>query len=382
MRSAADLHDYTSVDETFDIHPVPTDKPELHERAVDTLEDWASGISFDSAEVVNERGVVLGEWRSGLSAGKRIQDKEFPLLFRGSRYAERLPIGDTATIAHAVPAPLKRYYRDWYRPDLMAVIAVGDVPADRLEALIRNRFSKLTNPPRPRPRVEAPIPEQPGTRVSIVTDPELGSESIQLLVRRPSHGPYRREADERRVLINAIVSTIAGQRLADLARNPNAGFVGAGIGPTRLIRDVELFSVSVGPKEGKLTQAFEEVLREARRLAQHGVLPAELERAKASLLRGREVAANEQEKAFSNAFVDLYIDAITSGNTTPSAKTRFALAQQLLPTITKAEIDAARGAVDNHAHPLPRLPPRGFGSVRSAGNRDVKNLRFRVLFCA
>jgi zinc protease len=341
VRFGADLNAYTSFDETVYILPVPTDKPELLERAFDILQDWASGISFDSAEVVNERGVVLGEWRSGLSAGNRIQDKEFPLLFRGSRYAERLPIGDTATIAHAVPAPLKRYYRDWYRPDLMAVIAVGDVPADRLEALIRNRFSKLTNPPRPRPRVEAPIPEQPGTRVSIVTDPELGSESIQLLVRRPSHGPYRREADERRVLINAIVSTIAGQRLADLARNPNAGFVGAGIGPTRLIRDVELFSVSVGPKEGKLTQAFEEVLREARRLAQHGVLPAELERAKASLLRGREVAANEQEKAFSNAFVDLYVDAITSGNTTPSAKTRFALAQQLLPTITKAEIDAA-----------------------------------------
>ncbi len=341
VRFGADLNAYTSFDETVYILPVPTDKPELLERAFDILQDWASGVSFDSAEVRDERGVVLGEWRSGLSAGKRIQDKEFPILFRGSRYAERLPIGDTATIGRATPAPLKRFYRDWYRPDLMAVIAVGDVPADRLEALIRSRFGKLTNPPRPRPRVDAPIPEQPGTRVSIVTDPELGSESIQMLVRRPSHGPYRREADERRVLINAMVSTIAGQRLADLARNPNASFVGAGIGPTRLIRDVELFAVSVGPKEGKLTQAFGEVLREARRLAQHGVLPAELERAKASLLRAREVAANEQEKAFSSAFVDQYVDAVTSGNTAASATTRFALAQQLLPTITKVEVDAA-----------------------------------------
>ncbi|MEI2719853.1 MAG: insulinase family protein [Gemmatimonadales bacterium] len=340
VRFGADLNAYTSFDETVYILPVPTDKPELLERAFDILQDWASGVTFDSAAVVGERGVVLGEWRSGLSAGKRIQDKEFPLLFQGSRYAERLPIGDTATIDRATPAPLKRYFRDWYRPDLMAVIAVGDVPADRLEALIRDRFGKLTNPPRPRPRVDAPIPEQPGTRVSIVTDPELGSESIQLLVRRPSHGPYRREADERRALINGIVSTIAGQRLSDLARNPNAGFIGASIGPTRLIKDVELFAVAVGPKEGKLTQAFEEVLREARRLAQHGVLPAELERAKASLLRGREVAANEQDKAFSSAFVDSYVDAVASGSTTPSAKTRFVLAQRILPTITKAEVDA------------------------------------------
>lgn len=340
VRFGADLNAVTFFDETVYILPVPTDKPELLERAFDVLQDWAGGVQFDSSEVVAERGVVLGEWRSGLSAGKRIQDKEFPLLFQGSRYAERLPIGDTAIVARATPAPLKRFYRDWYRPDLMTVVAVGDVPVARLEALIKARFSGLKNPARPRPRVDTPIPERPGTRVSIVTDPELGSESIQLLVRRPSPGPYRRESDERRVLMNAIVSTIAGQRLGDLARNPNASFVGAGIGPTRLIRNMDLFAVSVGPKEGRLTQAFEEVLREARRLAQHGVLPGELERAKASLLRGRELEANEEAKAFSVAFVDAYVDAATSGNTTPSAKTRFAIAERILPTITKAEVDA------------------------------------------
>lgn len=150
VRFGADLNAYTSFDETVYILPVPTDKPELLERACDILQDWASGVTFDSAAVVGERGVVSGEWRSGLSAGKRIQDKEFPLLFQGSRYAERLPIGDTATIDRATPAPLKRYFRDWYRPDLMAVIAVGDVPADRLEALIRDRFAA-----RPTRRVRA-----------------------------------------------------------------------------------------------------------------------------------------------------------------------------------------------------------------------------------
>ncbi len=339
VRFGADLNAYTSFDETVYILPVPTDKPELLERAFDILEDWAHGIQFDTSDVVGERGVVLGEWRSGLSAGKRAQDKEFPLLLQGSRYADRLPIGDTAILARANPAPLKRFYRDWYRPDLMAVVAVGDVPIERMEALIRDRFGTLAMPANPRLRVDAPIPEIPGTRVSIVTDPEFGGESVQLLVRRPTHGPYRTEQDERRALVNAMVSTIAGQRLSDLARRPDASFIGAGFGPSRLIRDVELFAVSVSPKEGKLTQAFEEVLREARRLAQHGVLPAELERAKASLLRGRELAANEQEKQFSGAFVDQYVDAFLTGSVTPSARTRFALAQRILPTISKAEID-------------------------------------------
>jgi zinc protease len=339
VRFGADLNAYTSFDETVYILPVPTDKPELLERAFDILEDWAHGVQFDSLDVVGERGVVLGEWRSGLSAGKRAQDKEFPLLLQGSRYAERLPIGDTAILARANPAPLRRFYRDWYRPDLMAVVAVGDVPLERMEALIRDRFSKLAMPANPRPRVDAPIPEIPGTRVSIVTDPEFGGESVQLLIRRPSHGPYRTEQDERRALVNAIVSTIAGQRLTDLARKPEATFIGAGFGPSRLIRDVELFAVSVSPKEGKLLQAFDDVLRESRRLAQHGVLTAELERAKATLLRGREVAANEQDKQFSGAFVNQYVDAFLTGSVVPSARTRFALAQRILPTITKAEID-------------------------------------------
>lgn len=340
VRFGADLNASTSFDETVYILPVPTDKPELLERAFDILEDWATGVRFDSADVVGERGVVLGEWRSGLSADKRAQDKEFPLLFQGSRYADRLPIGDTAILARANPAPMQRFYRDWYRPDLMAVVAVGDVPVAKLEALIRERFGKIAMPANPRPRLDAPIPEVPGTRVSIVTDPEFGGEQVELLVRRPSHGPYRTEQDERRALVNAIVSSIAGQRLSDIARRPETSFIGAGMGPMRLIRDVELFALSVTPKEGKLTQAFEEVLRESRRLAQHGVLAAELERTKTSLLRGREIAASEQEKQFSGSFVGQYVGAFINGSVTPSARTRYALAQRILPTITKAEIDA------------------------------------------
>lgn len=341
VRFGADLNASTSFDETVYILPVPSDKPDLVERAFDILQDWAGGVRFDSAEVVAERGVVMGEWRSGLGVQSRIQDKEFPLLFRGSRYAERLPIGDTGTIAHAQPAPLRRFYRDWYRPDLMAIVAVGDVSPLVLEALIKERFGKLANPARPRPRVDAPIPENPGTRVSILTDPELTAESVQLLVRRPGHGPYRTEDDERRFLLNAVLSTVASQRLADVARRPATTFVAASFGPARLIRDVELFALSVVAKEGKTEAAFGEVLTELRRLERHGVLPAELERARATLLRAREQQALEQDKQFSGAFVAQYLDAYLNGSVTPSARTRFALAQKLLPTITLDEVNAA-----------------------------------------
>ena len=155
VKYGADLNANTGFDETQYILPVPSDKPELVARAFDILQDWAMGDKFDPAEVAGERGVILGEWRSGLGAGSRIRDQEIPVLFQGSRYALRLPIGDTAIIAHATAAPMQRFYHDWYRPDLMAVIAVGDYPVDSIEALIRpplRRAARTRFPSGPAPR--------------------------------------------------------------------------------------------------------------------------------------------------------------------------------------------------------------------------------------
>lgn len=340
VRYGADLNANTGFDETQYILPVPSDKPELVSHAFDILQDWAMGMKFDPSEVAAERGVVMGEWRSGLGVGSRERDKEFPILFRGSKYAVRLPIGDTGIIGHATVAPLKRFYRDWYRPDLMAVVAVGDYPVDSLERLIKNRFGGMKNPAPVRPRVDAPIPAIPGTRVAIITDPEETTESVELLIRRPSVH-YRTEADERRNLINSLVGGIAGQRMSELARKPDAPFVGAGFGSTGFIRDMQIFEVSVSPKAGKGAVAFEAALRELRRFGAHGVLPTELERAKASLLRSRESAAAETGKTESSVFVDPAIGNFLNNNVVVSAQGRFELARRILPTITLEEVNAA-----------------------------------------
>ncbi len=340
VRFGADLNASTGFDETTYYLPVPTDKPGVVERAFDILQDWAQGVQFDSVDVANERGVVLGEWRSGLGAGSRVRDREFPVLFQGSRYAVRLPIGDTAVIAHAQVAPLQRFYRDWYRPDLMAVIAVGDYPADELEQLIRSRFGGLTAPSAPRPRNETAVPEVAGARVTVTTDPELSTESVQLLIRRPASS-YRTEADERHALVTTLLATIGNQRLGEIQRKPDAPFVSAFFGQSELVRNVEVFALIVNAKEGKAAEAFTAALTEQRRLGVHGVLPAELDRAKASLLRNREQAAAEQDKAFSSAHVNRYVDAFLTGDATPSARTQLALASRLLPTITLAEVNTA-----------------------------------------
>jgi zinc protease len=340
VKYGADLNANTDFDETQYILPVPSDKPELVARAFDILQDWATGDKFNPDEVAAERGVVLGEWRSGLGAESRILNQEIPVIFQGSRYAVRLPIGDTAIIAHATAAPMKRFYHDWYRPDLMAVIAVGDYPVDSLKQLISTHFGAMHNPVPERPRTDAPIPVIPGTRVAIITDPEQPTESVELMIRRPTTH-YRTEADERRDLISSLFTMIASQRMQLLARKPDAPFTGAGFGPSGLIRDVEIFEVGAGAKEGKSAAAFEATLRELRRFDLHGVLPAELERAKASLLRGRESAAAEEGKTESDVFLGAYINAFLRGNAVVSATDRYALTKRVLPTITLDEVNAA-----------------------------------------
>jgi zinc protease len=367
VKYGADLNANTGFDETQYILPVPSDKPELVSRAFDILQDWAKGDKFEPSEVADERGVIMGEWRSGLGASSRERDKEFPILFQGSKYAVRLPIGDTGIISHATAAPMKRFYHDWYRPDLMAVIAVGDYPVDSLLQLIRNRFGTMTNPVPERPRTDAPIPMIPGTRVAVITDPEETTESVELLIRRPSVH-YQTEADERRVLINSLLGSIAGQRMSELARKPDAPFVGAGFGSSGFIRDLQIFEVNVSAKAGKSATAFEATLRELRRFDEHGVLAAELERAKASLLRGRESAAAETGKTESYVFVGPYTNAFLNGNVIVSAQARYALAQKIVPGITVDEVnsairDASRGtdrfiAVVAPDNARPTLPTR------------------------
>ncbi|MBA4073175.1 MAG: peptidase M16, partial [Gemmatimonas sp.] len=140
MRFGADLNAYTGFDETVYMLQIPTDTAALLTTAFDVLQDWASAIAFDSAEFAQERGVVIEEWRTGRGAGQRISERQFAVQFKGSRYADRFPIGTRESLDTATLAATRRFYTDWYRPELMTVIAVGDFDAAAVEAAIRARF--------------------------------------------------------------------------------------------------------------------------------------------------------------------------------------------------------------------------------------------------
>src|SRR5438128_1728455 len=207
-----DANAATSYDDTQYTLRVPTDVPGVLDRALLVLEDWAQGATFDQAGVDRERGIVLSEWRMNLGAEERTQDKIRRVQLEGSRYADRPPIGKTEIIERATREQLMHFYHDWYRPDLMAVIVVGDVDRDAVVALIKNHFSPLRSPSPERPRPAFDVPEHSGTRYTVVTDKETTGTAVELSDLRPARnqgsvGGYRD------ILRDELFSNMLGGRL-------------------------------------------------------------------------------------------------------------------------------------------------------------------------
>ncbi|MBC7913231.1 MAG: insulinase family protein, partial [Pyrinomonadaceae bacterium] len=158
VRFGADLNAYTSFDETVYMLPIPTDDPELFKNGMQILRDWAQDASLDPTELEKERGVVLEEKRLGKGAQERMQNKYLPVIFNNSRYSNRLPIGTEEVLSGFKAETIKQFYQDWYRPDLQALIVVGDIDVNQVEQMIKAKFSDLKNPVNARPRTEYSIP--------------------------------------------------------------------------------------------------------------------------------------------------------------------------------------------------------------------------------
>ena len=242
---------YTSFDETVYMLDLPTDKPDIVAKGLTALADFAGGLTLDGREVDKERGVVIEEWRGGLGANSRIRDKQVPILYYQSRYAERLPIGKPDVIRTAPVERLRAFYDTWYRPERMAVIAVGDVEPQQIEDAIKSTFGALAARAAAAPLPDSTVPLHQQTLVSVVTDSELTRSTVQI-VRKRSKESGLRVADYRRDLVQRMVEHMFNDRLSELARKPDARFLGAGVSDGALSPGVSTFSVAAGVQDGKL----------------------------------------------------------------------------------------------------------------------------------
>jgi len=340
MRFGADVNAYTGFDETVFMLTVPTDSTEIVETAFQILEDWAHGIAFDSVEVEQERGVVLEEWRLGQGAGARIRDQQFPVLFQGSLYAERLPIGEPEVLETFEHATLKRFYGDWYRPDLMAVVVVGDFDPEWIRELIHRHFDGLRGPAIERPRPHVPVPGHEETLYSIATDPELTLSNVSVTWKLPlseqsTHGDYRRS------FVESAYNSMFNFRMFEITQaSEDPPFLGAGSGNGRYVRDAEVYQLGATVKDGEIERGLERVLIEAERVERYGFAESELERQKADVLRSYERSYTERDKRESSRLASEYVRAFLEGEPIPGIEYEYALARRFVPGITLEEVNA------------------------------------------
>ena len=338
MRFGPSVNAFTSFDETVYMLEVPTDKPEVLDKAFLILEDWAHNLSFDDTEIDKERGVITEEWRLRRGAGARMQDKQFPVLFKGSRYAERLPIGDMEVVQSFKHERLKKFYEDWYRPELMAVVAVGDFDKAAIETLIKTHFESIPKSPATRLRPTYDVPAQPGTLYAIATDKEASGTSVSVYSKMPARdqstiGAYRQQIVER--LFSGMLST----RFSEMAQKPDAPFLGAGAGRGQFVRPLEVSTLSASVKEDGIERGLDALFSEALRVEKFGFTPTELDRVKTNTMRGLERAVTEKENTPSSSLADEYVRNFTTGEPSPGIEYEMGLHARFLPEITLAEVN-------------------------------------------
>jgi zinc protease len=364
---------YTSFDETVYMLELPTDNAEIVSRGFSALADFAGGLTLDPEQIDKERGVVIEEWRGRLGAGSRIRDKQLPLLFYESRYAERLPIGKPEILRTAPAARLRAFYDTWYRPERMAVIAVGDIDPQQIEAAIRSAFGPLTAraPADDPPDDEVPLHDE--LLIGIAADPEITSSSVQLVNKRPAEGQSR-VGDYRRSLVERLFESMFNDRFAVLARRPDAKFLAAGGGSGPLTREVITFSLSARVEDGRIPDGVQVLGTEAKRAREHGFNQSELDRVKRELAAYYEQAYNERDKSESGGFADEYVRHFLEEEPAPGIAYEFRLVRSVLPGITLQEVNAlARSRLGGESRVVlavqpekPDLPPPTEDAIEAA----------------
>ena len=337
MEFGADLNASTGFDQTIYSLRVPAE-PDLLRRGFQVLADWAGGILLEPAAVDRERDVLIEEWRLGRGAGARVRDRQLPLLFRGSRYADRLPIGTPEILETAPVEALRRFYRDWYRPELMAVIAVGDYDAEALEQWILDGFADLEGPAEPRPRPEVPIPGHAETLVGVTTDPEITVTSVAVYTKLAAR-PEGTVADYRRQLAEGLYHSMLNLRLDELRRKPEPPFLWASSSTGGFVRTSDVYVQSAGVRSGELLGGLTALLTEIERVDRHGFTEGELDRAGRELLRAYERGFAERDKTPSAAYAAEYARHYLTGEPAPGIAVELELVRRYLPTLELAELN-------------------------------------------
>jgi zinc protease len=338
VRFGADINAYTSFDETVYQLPLASDKPEILANGIQIMLDWAQSALLDPEEIDKERGVVLEEKRLGKGARQRMQQKYMPILFNHSRYGQRLPIGLDTVLNNFKPETIRSFYNDWYRPDLQALIVVGDIDVNSMEKAIKEKFADLKNPEAERPRTRYDIPLSGANQFIAVTDIEQTNTGLQVLIKKKGH-PIKTAEDYKHYILTSLFNNMLRNRYSELSEKKDPPFIAGTAGISPFIGGLSTFSLRLAAKPGELENGFKAVWRETERLRHFGFTPSEFSRAKKAYLKNMETSSKQLTTRSSQLFVNEYLDNFLNANAIPGTETEYRLTQQWLPQIMLTEVN-------------------------------------------
>ncbi|MDR0998294.1 MAG: insulinase family protein [Treponema sp.] len=347
MRFGPEVNAYTSYDRTVYGIEVPTEAAggagkRVPDKALAVLDDWTRAIVFNPKDVDEERAIIMEEYRSHLGALERVVRKMFPLIFAGSPYAERLPIGLPEIIENAPAERLEAFYKRWYRADNMALIIVGDFDASLLEAELASHFSTLSPAePLDRPRYDLPAPKKDFLQTTIITDPELTYTRIDLYSKRNLKAPGGDLASYREEIIDYLVERMLDFRFSEAVVKSDTPYVGAGAGNIRYGSSSRFYIMMAQAKAGAAEESVMALLKEKETMIRYGFTASELAIAKGALVSRLERQVSEKDRQESSGYVDRLTEYFLEGGAAPDVEWELEAAKKILPGIGAGDISAA-----------------------------------------
>ena len=337
VKFGENINAYTALDETvYNLSDVPTIKEEVVDSALLVLHDWSGFLLLDGKEIDDERGVIMEEWRTRFGADRRMWKESNKIKYPGSQYGIRDGIGDTAVIKHFKYQVIRDYYQKWYRPDLQAILVVGDVDVDKMEAKIKTLFSAIPKKANAGERPIYTVADNDQPIVALVSDKEARMTRIELEYKH-DRLPAEVKSSIQGYLkgtIDNLISAIISERFDEITQQADAPFVGGGAEYGELVKSKDAFSMLVIPKEGKEAEGLNALLIEAEKIKRFGFTGAELERAKTNLLKRVETAYKDRDHQKNNDLVREYVRNYLDNEPIPGIEWEYQTLQMVLPKLT------------------------------------------------
>ena len=340
------LNAYTSIDKTvYYFTDVPTTRTSAVDSCMLILKDWSNGISLTKEAINDERDVVHNEYRMRMVGQQLMLERNLPKLYQGDKYGYRMPIGLMSVIDGCKPETLRAYYRKWYRPDNQAIIIVGDVDVDHVEAQIKKLFSGIKVPKNAAKVVPVPVADNDTAIYVIDKNKEQKFDMINIMMKSEAY-PDSLKGDMNYLVegyVRGVVSSMFDARLSELAREENCPFLqaSAGMGSYLISSTKDAFSISGVAKPGMVKEAYAAMLREAKRVRDFGFTATEYIRAKENFMSSMETMYENRNKMKNEQFTTQYVDHFTDNEPIPSLEDEYKIYQMMVPNIPLEAINGA-----------------------------------------